>query len=412
MGSRLSSQYSSDKPSGIRPMHCDWSEFGLGCILVLLFWFSVLMIVYSYLIYPGLLWILTFWKRLPCYPEFDDWPTVSMILAAHNEAAVIREKIENSLALDYPREKLQVIVVSDCSTDGTDEIVGEYADRGIELYRMETQSGKTTAQNAGVRLASGEILVFSDANSIYAIDALKELLRPLSEPHVGCVCGELRYLNPEDQGAGKGEGIYWRYERFMKSRESLLCSTLGANGSIYALRRELFEELEGEIISDFIMPIRIWRKGHRVVYAPGAIATENSGASFQDEFRRRRRIIARSINSLWSEADVLNPFSQGIFAVQMISHKVLRWLVPIFLIVIFTCNIFLAGKSPYYLFFILQLAFYGLALLGNVEQRYLGRRMLLYLPAYFCATNFGALLGLWSFLTKRKHTVWQPMSRG
>ena len=335
-----------------------------------------------------------------------------MILAARNEAEVIGEKIENSLALDYPRDRLQVIVVSDCSTDGTDEIVVDYADRGVELYRMEAQSGKTAAQNAGVRMASGSILVFSDANSMYAVDALRELLRPLSEPKVGCVCGELRYMNPDDQGAGKGEGMYWRYERFLKCRESLLCSTLGANGSIYALRRELFDELEADIISDFIMPIRAWRKGYRVVYVPGAVATENAGASFQDEFRRRRRIIARSVHSLWTEVGVLNPFANGLFAVQIISHKVMRWLVPIFLIVIFICNVLLAGESPYHIFLVLQLAFYGLGLLGNVEQRYLGRLIVLYLPAYFCATNLGALLGLWSFMTRRKHTVWQPMSRG
>lgn len=393
-------------------MHYDLSECGQGCLLSLLLWASVLVIVYSYLIYPGLLWIMTLRKRPPCYAEFVEWPTVSLILAARNEAAVIREKIENSLALDYPRDKLQVIVVSDCSTDGTDEIVRSFEERGIELCRMDAQSGKTTAQNAGVRMASGEILVFSDANSMYAVDALRELLRPLSDPKVGCVCGELRYLNPEDQGAGKGEGMYWRYEQFLKCRESLLCSTLGANGSIYALRRGLFEELGSDIISDFIMPVRVWRRGYNVVYAPGAIATEKTGTSFQDEFRRRKRIVSRSAHSLWTEAEILNPFSNGIFAVQMISHKVLRWLVPVFLIAIFVCNVFLAGRSPYNLLLIFQLAFYGLAVVGNLEQRYLGRRMLVYLPAYFCATNFGALLGLWSFLTRRKHTVWQPKRRG
>ena len=236
-------------------------------------------------------------------------------------------------------------------------------------------------------------------------------MRPFADPKIGCVCGELRYANPDQLAAGKGEGFYWRYEQFLKRRESLLTSTLGANGSIYALRRELFDELGPEIISDFIMPIRVWRKGFRVVYEPRAVAVEHSGARFRDEFRRRTRIISRSAYSLWTEAGVLNPFAHGLFAFQLFSHKLLRWLVPLFMIAILIGAALLAADPLYQILLGLQLLFYLLALLGNLFQHQLGSLGLFYIPAYFCATNLGALLGLWNFLTGRRYQVWQTASR-
>ena len=377
----------------------------------LVFWAAVLLVVYTYLLYPALLWLLTLGKRPAEYVDPDEWPSVSLVLVAYNETAVIRAKLENMLALDYPRDRLELIVVSDCSDDGTDEVAAEYAEQGIRLYRVAQRGGKTLGQNAGVRLATSDILVFTDANSMYAADALRALVRPLADPRTGCVCGELRYVNPEDLAAGRGEGFYWRYEQFLKRRESLLRSALGANGSIYALRRELFEELGAEIISDFIMPVRVWRRGARVVYEPRAVATEQSAVSFHGEFRRRIRIISRSMNGLWQERGVLNPFTHGFFAFQMFSHKVLRWLVPLFLIATLASAVPLADQPLYRVLLSAQLAFYLLAVLGNLFQRRLGGVSLFYIPAYFCATNLGALLGLWNFLTGRRYQMWQPVSR-
>ena len=380
-------------------------------MLITLFWTAVFLVAHTYLLYPALLWLLTLWKRPVQHSALGEWLMVSLVLAAYNEIVVIREKVENILALDYPRDRLEVIVVSDCSDDGTDEVIAEYADRGVRLYRMEERGGKTAGQNAGVRLASGDILVFSDANSMYAPEALRQLLRPFANPQVGCVCGELRYTNPEELAAGKGEGFYWRYEQFLKRRESLLRSVLGANGAIYALRRELFDELEADIISDFIMPIRIWRKGFRVVYEPGAVAVEHSAASFGGEFRRRMRIISRSMYGLWTEVGVLNPFRYGLFSFQLFSHKILRWLVPVFMIAILISSALLAGEMPFRILLGLQLLFYALAILGNLSQQRLGRLGLFYIPAYFCAINFGVLLGLWNFLSGRRYGVWKPESR-
>ena len=377
-------------------------------MLIAVFWVALFLVVYTYLIYPVLLWLLGVGRKMPEYAPLSEWPTASLIIAAHNEEAVLHAKLENALATDYPAERLDIIVVSDASTDGTDLIAAEFAERGVRLHRQETRGGKTEAQNAGVRLARGQFLAFSDANSMYAPSALKRLLAPFADERIGCVCGELQYANPDEQGAGKGEGLYWRYEQFLKRRESLLSSTLGANGAIYALRRELFAELRGDIISDFVAPLHAWRRGFRIAYEPTAVATEYSSVRFGDEFHRRRRIVSRSLYGLWTEVGVLNPFAHFFFAFQMFSHKLLRWLVPVWLLVVLAVNVPLAASEYYGLLLALQVAFYGLAALGLLLPERLGCYWLFYVPAYFTATNLGTLLGLLSFLTGRRHRVWQP----
>ena len=380
-------------------------------MLATVFWGAVLWVMYAYVLYPLLLLLLSAGRRVRDYDSPEEWPRVSLIIAAHNEEAVLKEKLDNSLALDYPREKLQIIVASDGSTDATEEIALSYGDRGVELHRVVERGGKTQAQNEAVGLASGEILVFSDANSMYDAQALRRILLPFEDEAIGCVCGELRYENPEDDAAGKGEGVYWRYEQFLKRRESMLSSTLGANGAIYALRRPLFEALDADIISDFIMPVRVWRRGFRVVYEPSAIAQERSGGSFTDEFHRRTRIIARSLLGLWAERGVLNPLSHGWFAVQMISHKLMRWMVPLALIAAFVSNALLSHLEPYRTLFFIQVVLYGLAFVGNAWPARLGRFALFYVPAHFCAINAGALLGLLRFISGRRYRIWQPTSR-
>ena len=377
-------------------------------MLVAIFWAALFLVVYTYLIYPVLLWLLAAGRKMPEYAPLSEWPGVSLIIAAHNEEGVLRAKLENALAMDYPAERLDIIVVSDASTDDTDRIAAEFAARGVRLHRQEVRGGKTEAQNAGVRLARGQFVAFSDANSMYAPSALKRLLAPFADERIGCVCGELQYANPEDQGAGKGEGLYWRYEQFLKRRESLLSSALGANGAIYALRRKLFVELGGDIISDFVAPLHAWRRGFRIAYEPTAVATEYSSGRFGDEFRRRRRIVSRSLYGLWTEAGVLNPVAHFFFAFQMFSHKLLRWLVPVWLLVVLAVNIPLAASEYYGLLLALQVAFYGLATLGLLLPERFGRYWLFYVPAYFTATNWGTLLGLLSFLMGRRHRVWQP----
>ena len=381
--------------------------------MILAFWTAAGLILYTYLGYPLLLWLLTLGRRLDRGPGPPERPSVSLIVTAYNEQAVLGGKLDNSFALDYPADRLQVVVVSDGSTDATDEIARSREGRpGYVFFRQEPNAGKTAAQNAAVGAAAGDILVFSDANSMYAPDALERLVDRLGDG-VGCVCGELRYTNPGRAGAGEGEGLYWRYERFLKRRESRLGALVGANGSIYALRRELFEELDPSIISDFILPIRLRRRGHRVVYAPGAVAEEESGRGFGQELRRRRRIVARSLYGLWREAGALNPFAHPLLAFQILSHKVVRWLVPVLLLVLLgtAAALAAAGVEPYGALLAAQVGFYALALLGGLFPRGCGRLGLFYLPAYFCAINIGALLGLLGALRGERHTVWKPVTR-
>ena len=376
----------------------------------IVFWACAGLLVYTYFLYPGLLWLFTVGRKVsrPDWPE--DWPAVSLIIAAYNEALVIGDKLENALSLDYPAERLQIVVVSDCSDDGTDDIVKGFAERGIVLERTADRSGKTVAQNIGVKRAAGDILVFSDANSLYDTSALKELVRVLADRSVGCACGELTYLNPEDRSAGRGEGLYWRYEQFLKRRESALSSLVGANGAIYALRKELFEELSAEMISDLVMPLRVWRGGARVTYVPEAMAYENTSHNFNEEFHRRRRIIARSLNGLMSQIGVLNPF-RGMFAFQVLSHKAIRWAVPFILIAAFVSSAMLMDHPLYATMFWIQVGFYTLAIVGALVPDRLARLGFLYVATYFCAVNLGALFGVLSFVSGSRYAVWQPTRR-
>jgi cellulose synthase/poly-beta-1,6-N-acetylglucosamine synthase-like glycosyltransferase len=371
------------------------------------------LILYTYAGYPILLMLLTAGRRRPEAAEPDAWPDISLIVTAYNEEAVLRAKLDNSFALDYPG-KVQIVVVSDGSTDGTDEVARAFEGReGYLFLRQAQNAGKTMAQNAAAAVATGDILVFSDANSIYAADALRRLVAPFTDARTGCVCWELRYTNPQRAAAGKGEGSYWRYEQFLKRRESLLGSLVGANGSIYALRRELFEELGPAIISDFIMPIRVRRRGRRVVYEPQAIATEEVAVGFADELKRRRRIVARSLYGLWTERGALNPLARPLFALQILSHKVVRWAVPLLMIVMLGSSAAGAwrGDEIAHHLLLAQGAFYCLALLGTLLQGTIGRVSLFYVPAYFCAINLGALLGVLGALTGQRHTVWKPVAR-
>lgn len=372
------------------------------------------LILYTYLGYPVVLRALTAGRRPPVYDEPAAWPAVSLIITAYNEEAVLPGKLDNTLALDYPADRLQVVLVSDGSTDGTDELARSCAQRhGFAYLRQEVNAGKTAAQNAGVGAATGALLVFSDANSLYRPDAVKRLVTPFADPAVGCVCGQLRYRNPQRAGAGKGEGSYWRYEQFLKRRESLLGSLVGANGAIYALRRELFEALDAALISDFVLPVRVRRRGHRVVYEPAAVAEEESARGFGAELKRRRRIVARSVYGLWRERGALNPLRHPLFAFQIASHKVVRWTVPVLLLAMLAASAgpALGRLQPWAALFAVQLTFYGLALVGAAFPHGPGRLSPFYVPAYFCAINLGALLGLVGALTGRRHTVWTPVAR-
>lgn len=363
--------------------------------MIYLFFTMFFLILYVYIGYPLLLLLVVSLVRKKGNKQLHV-PSVSLIIAAYNEASVIKKKLENALALDYPSDKLEILVFSDGSTDGTDTIVKKYADKGVKLFRYEGRRGKTYCQNQTVQQATGNVLVFSDANSMYDKDAIKELVANFYDPAVGVVCGELQYIHNHKSR----EGIYWKIEKWLKKKESQISSCLGANGAIYAVRNELYEQLPDDILSDFIEPMTVIKKGYRVIYEEKAICTEEVG-EMKDEFRRKRRIILRAFQSLYYVRELLNPISYGFFAIQFWSHKMLRWLVPVWIIGLFISNIFLLNLAVFKTFFVLHLLFYVLAIFGKRNKH-----ALFSIPYYFSIINAASLFALFDFIKRKRKITW------
>lgn len=376
------------------------------------FWGAVLGLVQTYFLYPIILLIASrFRGSSQLTASIDEYPSVSLIIAAYNEEEIIAEKIENSLELTYPSEKLEIIVFSDASSDRTDEIVGSYADEDVRLMRIEGRVGKTECQNRVASAVESDILVFSDANSMYDPNAITSLVRTFS-PEVGCVVGELRY---SVEGGVEGESVYWQYEQYIKRLESAVNSLVGANGSIYAVRASSYVPLPRSETSDFAEPLAIVESGEAVRYAANAVAREQTGDSTQSELNRRKRIVTRTWNTLSNYTRLLNPFEYPAFSFQLVSHKLLRWLSPVFLLLTFVSNALLAvlSSSPVYdVTFVLQLLFYGLAVVGSVTDR-LSIDSLPYIrvPYYFIVANYGMSVGLYRFLGGTNIVTWETESR-
>jgi len=367
-----------------------------------MFWIFFGIIGYIFFGYPTLVFLVSkFVKRLVRKKPNtqDQLPTVTLIIAAYNEAMVIKKKIENTLAIDYPKDKLQVIVFSDGSTDHTDAIVKSYSSVGIELMRIEGRVGKTECQNQVIVQATGEIVVFSDANSMYDWQAIKNLVRNFSDDKIGCVVGELRYRKNEKSD----EGLYWKLEQFLKKKESVIDSCLGANGAIYAVRKDLYIPLPSDAISDFIEPFKIYAQGFRVVYEPSAFCTETVLEN-KTEFLRKRRIITRTMRSLPHISEFLNPFRYGWYSISLWSHKILRWFPAVFLIVLFIANTFLLDQPFFQITFILQISFYVFAFIGIFYHK-----KIFSIPYLFIVMHIAALYAIGDIFIGKKTTTWKPL---
>lgn len=378
-------------------------------IAELCFWTSVAALFYTYAGYPLLVLLVSLLRpRAVRRAEYE--PFVSVIITAYNEERAIREKLENTLALRYAPEKLEVIVASDCSTDATDEIVREFAGRGVRLHRQTERLGKTAAQNAAVTLARGEIILFSDATTLYQPDVLEVMLPSFADSSVGCVAGRLVYVDPAQTSVGSGARSYWGYETFLKRHESRACSLIGASGCLYAVRRSAYVPLYHEACSDFVIATVMVEQGLRAVYEPGAVCTEETNKQAAKELRMRVRVITQTFTDLWQHRAMLNPLRSGFYAVELLSHKILRYLVPVFLILIFVSSLVLAPRA---LFFAAVLAaqacFYAAALLSWALERAGVRVGVLALPQYFVLANLAALLAFYQFLRGERYARWEPI---
>ena len=371
-----------------------------------IFWLLAAVVVYVYAGYPLLLVVLSGLGARRPVRKADTEPSVTLIVSAFNEASVIADKIRNSLALDYPREKIEIVVISDASDDGTDEIVGQFAAQGVRLLRMNDRGGKTLGLNAGVRSAKGEIVVFSDANAMYLPDAIRKMARNFADPEVGAVVGESTYADAEG-GAQKSESLYWKYETGIKRLETQIGSTVGGDGAIYAIRRSLYRDMRADALSDFVNPMQIVQAGYRCIYEPEAQSIEEAAEGFEKEFRRKVRIVNRAWRAMWSMTSLLNPLRYGFFSFELVSHKVLRWLVPLFLVALLLVNAALLDSGWIYsLALAAQVAFYLLALAGYAARRSSRMPALLSIPYYFCLVNVASARGILDAFRGKTYTTW------
>ncbi len=382
-------------------------------VALILFWLAVAIIAYTYFIFPLIIFLRgRLWPRP--YKSGEITPKISMIITAHNEAASIGAKLSNAISLAYPKEQLQVIVASDGSEDATCDIVREYADKGVELIELP-RLGKAKSLNAAVESASGEILVFSDANSIYATDALRALIRPFFDPDVGGVAGHERFLSKSsNELAGAGEKDYWRLDRRLKMIESSGGSAISAAGAIYAIRRKLFNPVIEGVTDDFYTSTGIIAQGYRLVYTPDAVAYESVESSRNEEFDRKVRVITRGWRSVLSRRALLNPFRYGFYSLQLFSHKVLRRLVVIPLLILLLVSPFLWRHGfVYKLAVVGQFVFYGLAALALLlESTRLGQLKIFRIPFYFCMVNLASLIAAFNVARGRQINLWETRRQG
>lgn len=340
----------------------------------------------------------------------DITPTVSIIISAYNEARIIKKNIENKLKLNYPRNKLEIIVISDASNDGTDEIVREFTKHGVVLIQQTQRQGKTAALNKAVPIAKGEIICFADANSIWDENALIKIIRNFADSKVGYVTGKMVYVNSAGNIIGDGCDAYMKYENKLREFETQVGSIVGVDGGIDAVRRALYEPMNPDLLPDFVLPLKAIEKGYRVIYEPEAILKEESLSNTKDEFKMRVRVILRSLHALFYMKHLLNPLKFKIFAWQLLSHKVLRYFVWTFMLLVFIMNLFLFNYGQIYgLMMYLQIIFYILVILGVIsEKRDFRIKKITYIPYYFFLVNLSSAVAFFKFLKGENTVIWQP----
>jgi cellulose synthase/poly-beta-1,6-N-acetylglucosamine synthase-like glycosyltransferase len=386
----------------------------------LLFWLATGLIGYTYVGFPVLVMLRARLRPRP-HTTADVTPPVSVVIAAHEEEASIGARVDNLLAVDYPREQLEIVIASDGSTDRTVAEARRRDDPRVRVLDLP-RTGKASALNAAVAASTGEILVFSDANTAYAPDAIRQLVRSFADPDVGGVAGNQVYLKalpgePLDASdataIGAGERSYWDFDRVLKDAESLGGSVISATGAIYAIRRELFREVPDGVTDDFMTSTRVIAAGRRLVFEPNAVALEPVAGSSRGEYKRKVRIMTRGLRGVAMARGLLDPRRYGFYAVQLFTHKVLRRLMAIPLLVIAVTSLTLWEDGPIYRLAVLgQVLVYGLGAVGlGLRGHRAGRRPWFSLPAFFLLVNIASLHAAWNLVSGRRIDRWQPARR-
>lgn len=380
--------------------------------LEILFWLSLFLVFYTHLGYGILLYMLVKLKELfvkPVrrqLPPDKRLPDVTLFITAFNEEEVVDEKMRNCLGLDYPADKLHIVWTTDGSNDSTNQRLEDWPQATVHFQPL--RQGKTAAMTRGMMLVDTPLVVFTDANTMLNREAIREIVRAFEDPKVGCVAGEKRIAVQEKDGAAAGgEGIYWKYESTLKALDARLYSAVGAAGELFAVRRELFTVMEPDtLLDDFILSLRIAMQGYKIAYCTQAYAIESGSADMREEQKRKVRIAAGGLQSIWRLRELLNPFRYGVLTFQYVSHRVLRWsLAPVLLFALLPLNIaiLLAGGSPvcYGIILALQLLFYIMGGWGYYLSTRQVKNKLLFIPYYFLFMNINVMKGV-NYLRKRK----------
>ena len=390
----------------------------------ILFWLCLALVVYTYLGYGAVLYSILKIKKLfvrrealPILPlDQELLPEVTLMICAFNEADVIEEKMKNIRELNYPQDKLCVMWVTDGSTDDSNKLLASYPE--VKLVYSPERKGKAVAMQHGLRKNKSEYVIFTDANTMLNADAIREIVRQFMRPNVSCVSGEKR-VKPRKSGqaTAEGEGLYWKYESKLKQWDSDLYSAMGAAGELFAVRMSHYREAPGNaLLDDFMMSMLILKDGHRIAYTKNAYATEYGSANTEEESKRKRRIAAGGLQSIWWLRSLMNPFAYPKVAFQFISHRVLRWSVtPFALFALIPLNILLIlfdGHWTYYIIGIIQLLFYAAALTGHLLKKIGHRNKLLYVPCYFLFMNINVFKGISYLMSHKTSGTWEKAKRG
>jgi cellulose synthase/poly-beta-1,6-N-acetylglucosamine synthase-like glycosyltransferase len=393
--------------------------------LKIIFWILLFIVFYAYLGYGILLFVLVRIKRLFVKKKensvADYEPEVTLFVAAYNEKDYVDAKVQNSFELEYPKEKVKQVWVTDGSDDGTPEMLKKYAGKGVEVYHEPARGGKIGAMNRGMKFVKTPVVIFSDGNTMLGKESIRRIVNLFADPKVGCVSGEKRIYNKEKDTAAGTEGIYWKYESTLKKWDAELYSVVGAAGELFAIRTELYQPVERDtLLDDFIISLRIAMKGKTIQYDPEAYAIETASANVKEELKRKIRIAAGGIQSIVRLKPLLNIFKYGILSFQYISHRVLRWtLAPLSLPLIFIINFILAFhygitdfSNIYTLLFYAEVLFYVMALVGwYLENRKISIKIL-FVPYYFFIMNYAVFMGIIRYFKGQQSVNWERAKRG
>lgn len=389
----------------------------------IIFWASLFIIFYSYIGYGILLWTILRIKSVFSSKSREPgagkpepaWPAVALVVAAYNEEDFILQKIENTLALDYPKDKLELIFITDGSNDNTPAIISRHP--GILLLHQPERRGKVAAMNRAIQHVQAPLVIFCDANTLLNKDCVREIVKHYENPKVGGVAGEKKIMQQgKDAAAAAGEGLYWKYESFLKRLDSALYTTVGAAGELFSVRKSLFEQApEGTIIEDFVQSLKLVINGYVVRYEPNAYAAEAPSASIKDEMKRKVRICAGAFQAMVLLKELFNVFKYPVASFQFISHRILRWTAcPVALVLLLISNLLIAGMGGSIFYQVVltgQLLFYGMGITGWIYASRNIRLKAVYIPFYFLFMNLSVFIGFSRFLRNKQTVLWEKAAR-